>query len=63
MKNQELTFVKHLGELRKRLIFTLLAFIIFLFGSFIYVQNIYEWLIRDLDRNLAVLGPSEILWV
>ncbi len=63
MKNQELTFVKHLGELRKRLIFTLLAFIIFLFGSFIYVQDIYEWLIRDLNRNLAVLGPSEILWV
>ena len=63
MKNQELTFVKHLWELRKRLIFTLLAFIIFLFGSFIYVQNIYEWLIRDLNRNLAVLGPSEILWV
>ena len=63
MKNQELSFVKHLGELRKRLIFTLLAFIILLVGSFIYVQEIYEWLTRDLDRNLAVLGPSEILWV
>lgn len=63
MKNQELTFVKHLGELRKRLIVILLAFIIFLFGSFIYVQDIYEWLIRDLNHNLVVLGPSEILWV
>ncbi|MFC0270384.1 twin-arginine translocase subunit TatC [Metabacillus herbersteinensis] len=63
MKNKELTFVYHLGELRKRLIFTLLAFIIFLFGSFIYVQEIYEWLIRDLNRDLALLGPSEILWV
>jgi sec-independent protein translocase protein TatC len=63
MKNQELTFVKHLGELRKRLITTLLAFIIFLFGTFIYVQEIYEWLIRDLNRDLVVLGPSEILWV
>lgn len=63
MKNQEITFVKHLGELRKRLIFTLLAFTIFLFGSFIYVQDIYEWLIRDLNRNLVILGPSEILWV
>jgi sec-independent protein translocase protein TatC len=27
------------------------------------VKDIYEWLIRDLNRDLAVLGPSEILWV
>ncbi|WP_420489254.1 twin-arginine translocase subunit TatC [Neobacillus niacini] len=55
--------VEHLGELRKRLIYTLVAFIVFLFGSFIYVQEIYAWLIRDLNHNLAVLGPSEILLV
>ncbi|WP_191565968.1 twin-arginine translocase subunit TatC [Metabacillus idriensis] len=63
MNKNELSFVNHLGELRKRLILILLAFILFLFGSFIYVQEIYEWLIRDLDHDLAVLGPSEILWV
>ncbi|MFF2449665.1 twin-arginine translocase subunit TatC [Neobacillus sp. NPDC058068] len=61
MKNQELTLVYHLGELRKRLIITILTFIVFLFGSFIFVQDIYEWLIRDLHRELAVLGPTEIL--
>ncbi|MFJ7729638.1 twin-arginine translocase subunit TatC [Neobacillus sp. NPDC097160] len=61
MKNQELTLVYHLGELRKRLIITLLTFIIFLFGSFIFVQDIYEWLIRDFHRELAVLGPTDIL--
>ncbi|SIS02107.1 sec-independent protein translocase protein TatC [Peribacillus simplex] len=63
MTNQEMLLVEHLGELRKRLIYTLVAFIVFLFGSFIYVQEIYSWLIRDLNHNLAVLGPSEILWV
>ncbi|WP_144550608.1 twin-arginine translocase subunit TatC [Peribacillus simplex] len=63
MTNQEMLLVEHLGELRKRLIYTLAAFIVFLFGSFIYVQEIYAWLIRDLNHNLAVLGPSEILWV
>ncbi|MDM5210778.1 twin-arginine translocase subunit TatC [Peribacillus sp. NJ4] len=63
MTNQEMLLVEHLGELRKRLIYTLVAFIVFLFGSFIYVQEIYTWLIRDLNHNLAVLGPSEILWV
>lgn len=63
MTNQEIPLLEHLEELRKRLIYTLIAFIIFLIGSFIYVQEIYAWLIRDLDHNLAVLGPSEILWV
>ncbi|CAH2716452.1 Sec-independent protein translocase protein TatCd [Neobacillus rhizosphaerae] len=61
MKNQELTVVYHLGELRKRIIITLLTFIVFLFGSFIFVKEIYDWLIRDLNRELAVLGPTEIL--
>ncbi|MFC3884017.1 twin-arginine translocase subunit TatC [Bacillus songklensis] len=63
MTNQEMLFVEHLEELRKRIIYTLIAFLLFLFGSFIYVKDIYAWLIRDLDHNLAVLGPSEILWV
>ncbi len=56
-------FVDHLEELRKRIILTLAAFLLSLCGSFVYVQNIYAWLIRDLDHELAVLGPSEILWV
>lgn len=63
MTNQEMLLVEHLGEFRKRLIYTLAAFFVFLFGSFIYVQEIYAWLIRDLNHNLAVLGPSEVLWV
>lgn len=63
MNNKELSFVNHLGELRKRLIYVLVAFAVFLFGSFLYVQEIYEWLVRDLGHDLAVLGPSEILWV
>ncbi|MGP7816475.1 twin-arginine translocase subunit TatC [Niallia sp. 01092] len=63
MAKQEMLFVEHLEELRKRIIYTLIAFMIFLVGSFIYVQDIYTWLIRDLDHQLAVLGPSEILWV
>ncbi|WHY54607.1 twin-arginine translocase subunit TatC [Peribacillus simplex] len=63
MTNQEMLMVEHLEELRKRIIYTLIAFLFFLFGSFIYVKDIYTWLIRDLGHQLAVLGPSEILWV
>jgi sec-independent protein translocase protein TatC len=31
--------------------------------SFIFVQDIYNLLIKDLEGKLAVLGPSEVLWV
>ena len=63
MPLQNMLLTEHLEELRKRIIYTLIALIIFLVGSFIYVQDIYKWLIRDLNHKLAVLGPSEILWV
>ncbi|MED3689857.1 twin-arginine translocase subunit TatC [Peribacillus butanolivorans] len=63
MTNQEMLMVEHLEELRKRIIYTLIAFLVFLIGSFIFVNDIYTWLIRDLGHQLAVLGPSEILWV
>ncbi|MEH7503765.1 twin-arginine translocase subunit TatC [Neobacillus drentensis] len=63
MPIQKMLLAEHLEELRKRIIYTLIALIIFLAGSFIYVQDIYTWLIRDLNHKLAVLGPSEILWV
>ncbi|MEH7745168.1 twin-arginine translocase subunit TatC, partial [Neobacillus drentensis] len=62
MDGKELHVMGHLEELRGRLIKTMLAFILFFIISFIYVENIYKWLIRDLDQKLAVLGPSDILW-
>lgn len=40
-----------------------MAFIVFLIATFIFAQDIYLWLIRDLDGKLAILGPSDILWV
>ena len=63
MKNKEQNLADHLEELRRRIILTLLAFIAFLIISFIFVQDIYHWLIRDLNGKLAILGPSDILWV
>lgn len=60
-KNQQL--IGHLEELRNRIIITLVSFIGFLITGFIFVKPIYEWLIRGLDTQLAVLGPSEILWI
>ncbi|MDQ0247330.1 sec-independent protein translocase protein TatC [Bacillus fengqiuensis] len=63
MENKDIKLIEHLEELRQRIIKTLLAFIVFLITTFIFVQDIYNWLIRDLDGKLAILGPSDILWV
>ncbi|OQP06868.1 twin arginine-targeting protein translocase TatC [Geobacillus sp. 46C-IIa] len=63
MKNQEMNLIDHLDELRKRLIITLGAFTILLIGSLIYAPAMYRWLVQDLPLKLAVLGPSDILWI
>ncbi len=55
--------IGHLEEVRQRLIKTVIAFLVFFIGACWFVQDIYDWLIKDLDGRLAVLGPSEILWV
>ncbi|USK36394.1 twin-arginine translocase subunit TatC [Bacillus sp. F19] len=39
------------------------VFIVFLCYLFLYVKNIYNWIIQDFPNKLAVLGPSDILWV
>ena len=63
MEDKELNIIDHLDELRTRLIITLAAFIIFFIVGFIFVEEIYNWLVRDLEVKLIVLGPSDILWV
>jgi sec-independent protein translocase protein TatC len=63
MKHHDTDLIGHFEELRKRLIFVLGTFILFFIVSFIYVQDIYNWLVKDLEVKLAILGPSDILWV
>jgi sec-independent protein translocase protein TatC len=63
MNHRDMDLIGHFEELRKRLIFVLGTFILFFIVSFIYVQDIYNWLVKDLEVKLAILGPSDILWV
>lgn len=63
MADKELNLVDHLGELRKRLIIIAVTFLAFFILGFIFVEDIYRWLVKDLDIKLAVLGPSDIIWV
>lgn len=61
MEDKELQLVDHLEELRKRIIFSALAFIAFFIIGFIYVDEIYRWFVGD--TKLLVLGPSDIMWI
>ncbi|MDZ5473128.1 twin-arginine translocase subunit TatC [Bacillus sp. 31A1R] len=63
MEDRELNVIDHLEELRKRLIISILAFLVFFVLGFVYVKDIYSWLVRDLEVKLIVLGPSDIIWV
>lgn len=63
MEDKELNLVDHLDELRKRLIYSVVAFFLFFVVGFIYVADIYNWIVRDLDVKLIVLGPSDIIWI
>lgn len=58
-----MNLVDHLSEMRKRLIIILGSFLLLLILSFIYVNDIYNWIIQDSSIKLAVLGPSDIVWV
>jgi sec-independent protein translocase protein TatC len=63
MNSQDMDFVGHLEELRKRLMVVLGTFILFFIAAFVYVEDIYRWLIKELEIKLAILGPSDILWM
>lgn len=64
--NQEqevMDWTEHLGELRKRLIYTLIVFGISFGAGFVFVEEIYRFMERDVDFTLNVLSPFEIIWI
>jgi sec-independent protein translocase protein TatC len=58
---KNLNIVEHLDELRKRIIITGVAFVIFLVIGFIYVDDIYSFFMGNLHQKLLVLGPSDVI--
>lgn len=63
MNEKQMNLVGHLSELRKRLLIIVGCFMVLIILALIYVKNINQWLIQGLSIKLAVLGPSDILWV
>ena len=58
-----MSVVEHIVELRKRVIYTVLSFVLFLIIGFTFTKDIYFWLVKDLPMKLTVLGPSDVLWI
>lgn len=63
MNDKEIELTEHLAELRKRLIYVLGSFLGFLALSFLFVEQIYSYLVKDLEFKLALLGPGDVLWI
>lgn len=63
--DQEQNLVEHLSDLRKRLIITLAAFVLFLFAAFAFVGPIFEFFKQTIPAGIKMvaLGPSEVLKV
>lgn len=63
MEDQKLNVIEHLDELRRRLMITVVSFILFFIVGFMFVEEIYHWFVKDLEVTLLVLGPSDIVWI
>lgn len=60
-KIDEQTIIEHLSEFRKRLIVTIIFFIISFLISLVFCSNIYKLLTASFNQKLVVLGPNDIL--
>ena len=60
-KIDEQTLIEHLSEFRKRLIVTIIFFIIAFLISLVFCSSIYKLLTTSFNQKLVVLGPNDIL--
>lgn len=60
---KEMNLTGHLSELRNRLIVTVICFVVFFIVGFIYVEEIYYFFVNDVDFDLNITSPGDIIWV
>ncbi|MRG88315.1 twin-arginine translocase subunit TatC [Salinibacillus xinjiangensis] len=60
---EEMEVMEHVGELRKRLLWILFFFVAFFAAGLVLVEDIYTFFTRNLDFQLVVLSPWEIMWI
>jgi len=59
----QMPFLAHLGELRKRIIWTVAAIGVGFVATFAFSEGIVAFLARPLPAKLVALAPVETLWV
>jgi sec-independent protein translocase protein TatC len=62
-EEKEMNVTAHLSELRKRLIVTALIFLLLFIAGFIFVKDIYGFFVNDLNFELNVTSPGDIIWI
>lgn len=60
---KEMNFTGHLAELRNRLVFTAIIFVVFFVTSYIFVEDIYRFFESHIDFKLTIIGVAEVFWV
>lgn len=61
--DQEMNYTEHLEELRTRLLWIFGFFVVFFIAGFVFVEEIYQYFVNNIDYQLTVLGPFDILWI
>lgn len=63
MSKDEMTFTSHLGELRRRLIWVSITFVLFVGISFLFAADIFTWIRQDSLKNVQIhaLSPGDSL--
>ncbi len=61
---QNISLVEHIGELRKRLLFVFVFFLVALIIALIFVGNVYSYLVSPAHGlKLVVLGPGDVVQI
>jgi sec-independent protein translocase protein TatC len=62
----KMSVVNHLSDLRKRIIYVLLAFVVMLIAGLVFVTRLYGYLVSPLTQagyQLMVISPGEVITV
>jgi len=62
-KDAKMPFLAHLGELRQRIIISVVALGLGFAATFAFSEDIITWLARPVPVKLAFLEPTEPFWV
>ncbi|WP_163537773.1 twin-arginine translocase subunit TatC [Gracilibacillus sp. YIM 98692] len=61
--DKEMGYLDHFAELRKRLLWTALVFVLFFALGIYFVEEIRNFFLNDIDITLNLISPEEIIWV